>query len=174
MARLVILTGACGSGKTTIASFFAARHFDLADTVHFDSLGVPTLEEMVRSFGSGEAWQRATTFRWMERLASPLRDGRSVLLEGQIRRSFVEEACRAFHIVDSKQILIDCNDIVRLRRLREVRKQPELANEDMFSWARLLRSEAISSRDMILDTSTVALDESVAAVRSVFLDEAED
>jgi ATP-dependent Clp protease ATP-binding subunit ClpA len=59
--RQVVLTGASGSGKTAIAEAIRIGHPDLAEVLHFDSIGVPSLEVMVAGWGSGEAWQRAMT-----------------------------------------------------------------------------------------------------------------
>ena len=44
--RLVALTGASGSGKTTIAESIWASHSATVDVLCFDSIGVPSLEAM--------------------------------------------------------------------------------------------------------------------------------
>jgi hypothetical protein len=90
---LVVLTGASGAGKTTIAIAFAHRFPSIA--VHrFDSIGVPPAQTMAARHGSIEGWQRATTHEWLARLRRPSEDG-NVLLEGQMRIAFVEEAAAA-------------------------------------------------------------------------------
>ena len=38
---IVILLGASGAGKTTIAETIAARHADTIEVFHFDRIGVP-------------------------------------------------------------------------------------------------------------------------------------
>jgi dephospho-CoA kinase len=58
---LVILIGASAAGKTTIAKAIEARHGDEADVHYFDRIGVPSVEEMIAEYGSGEAWQRVKT-----------------------------------------------------------------------------------------------------------------
>jgi hypothetical protein len=58
--RLVILTGASGSGKTAIAETIRLTRPDLAEVLHFDSIGVPSPEER-RAWGPDGAWQRAMT-----------------------------------------------------------------------------------------------------------------
>ena len=44
--RLIILTGASGSGKTAIAKAIRIERPDLAEVLHFDSIGVPSPEAM--------------------------------------------------------------------------------------------------------------------------------
>jgi len=53
--RLVILTGASGSGKTSIADAIKAERPELVEVEHFDSIGVPSSETMVAAWGPGEA-----------------------------------------------------------------------------------------------------------------------
>ena len=47
----VVLTGASGSGKTTIAEYIAAAHPEIA-LFRFDTIGVPSAEVMA-TFGTG-------------------------------------------------------------------------------------------------------------------------
>jgi len=56
----VILIGASGAGKTAIARSIAECDADVS-VFHFDRIGVPSVEEMVAEWGSGEAWQRVKT-----------------------------------------------------------------------------------------------------------------
>ena len=65
--RLVILTGASGSGKTAITEAIAAERPSVAEVLHFDRIGVPPTEDMLAGWGSLEAWQQAMTFEWMAR-----------------------------------------------------------------------------------------------------------
>ena len=45
--RLVILIGASGSGKTTIARAIEHRYPDEVEVLYFDRIGVPPVEEMI-------------------------------------------------------------------------------------------------------------------------------
>src|SRR5579863_1212413 len=91
---LVIMTGASGSGKTAIAEAIERRRH-LVTVLRFDTIGVPAAEIMA-TFGSGHlpggAWQRAMTFRWLERIAPMLNQGKMVLFEGQMRIAYIREA----------------------------------------------------------------------------------
>ncbi|WP_348642642.1 GNAT family N-acetyltransferase [Neorhizobium sp. P12A] len=159
---LVILIGASGSGKTTLAKAVSERWRDEIDVLHFDSIGVPPVEEMIAVHGSPEAWQRAATVEWMRRLADMAKDGRHILFEGQTRLSFLAEGAAAAGVLPYVPILVDCDDATRTRRLSVDRAQPELANPDMMNWAAYLRAEAQQSGCEIFDTSDRGLEDCLA------------
>ncbi len=160
----VVLTGASGSGKTAIAEAIAFRYAEHVDVYHLDRVGVPPLEQMIAEYGSGEAWQRAMTFEWMTKLAAMPRIGRRILLEGQMRLSFVLEAAAAAGITDYALILVDCDDATRTRRLTRDRRSPDLANTTMMDWAKHLREEARQLRCAILDTTLAPIETCVEQV----------
>jgi hypothetical protein len=155
--RLVVLTGASGSGKTAIAEAIRIGRPDLAEVLHFDSIGVPSPEERL-AWGAEGAWQRAMTLNWMDRIAALRGVRRPVLFEGQMRIAFVQEGLLAAGITDARVILVDCDDATRARRLVTNRGQPELANQDMMTWAEFLRRETKESACDVLDTSRLSLD----------------
>lgn len=161
-APLVILTGASGSGKTTLARAIQQSPPPRCEVLFFDSVGVPSPEEM-RAFGGGHqpggAWQRATTIYWMECIAGILQAGTSVLLEGQMRIAFIREALALSGIDRARIVLIDCDNATRAARLHLDRNQPELAQTDMMIWARYLRDEAIHAGYEILDTGIVSFEQ---------------
>jgi len=162
---LVVLTGASGGGKTTLARAVENLHSDECAVFCFDSIGVPS-PEMMQSFGPeyqpGGAWQRAMTFQWIERIAENLRSGESVLFEGQVRIAFIREALAESGLSRARIILVDCDDATRRARLCHDRGQPELATADMMNWSRYLRDEAIQFRCPILDTGKLPLSDCVA------------
>jgi shikimate kinase len=162
--RLIVLTGASGSGKTTIAKAFQARLADRADVLFFDSIGIPSTDRMIAEFGSTEEWQRVKTIEWMAKIAARSTSERSILFEGQVRLAFLTEAISAAGLSDHRIILLDCNDATRRRRLGVDRVQPHLANARMLNWAKFLRNEATRSGCEILDTSSVAIDTCVDQV----------
>jgi shikimate kinase len=88
----IILIGASGSGKTTIARAIEQRHAHDVEVFYFDRIGVPSAEVRIAEYGSDEGWQRAKTIEWMAKLAPLSRSsGRSLLFEGQTRLSL---SCR--------------------------------------------------------------------------------
>lgn len=163
----VILTGASGSGKTTISREFSRRHSNFAEICCFDSIGVPTAEAMIREFGSGEEWQRIKTLDWLGEISARLAIS-PILFEGQMRLAFVREGAKAARISDYTLMLVDCDDRTRRHRLAFERRQADLASDEMMNWARYLRQEAKATGAKILDTSGITVSEAVDIVRRHF------
>jgi predicted kinase len=164
--KLVILTGASGSGKTAIAREIDTSHPEIA-VFRFDTIGVPSAEIMAtygNGYQPGGAWQRAMTLEWFERIASVLKSGQRVLFEGQMRIAFVQEALDAHGITDARIICVECDDATRTARLTHDRLQPHLANESMMGWSRYLHQETIAAGYEILDTTALSLAESIQCV----------
>jgi chloramphenicol 3-O-phosphotransferase len=167
--KLVILTGASASGKTTITKRIATNAAPIINCLYFDSIGVPSAEQMIAEFGLEENWQRAKTFDWMIRIKEEfLSKGKLVLFDGQMRISFIFEACAAAKITHYKTVLVDCDDASRESRLAINRRRPELANARMMNWARFLRNEADASSILKLDTTTSSIEECVSELLAVF------
>jgi len=158
---LIVLVGASGAGKTTIARAIADRRDVQARVFFFDTIGIPPLEEMVQHYGSGEAWQRAKTIDWMLRLAGEAKESSRLLFEGQTRFSFLADGAAAAGGLAYTPILVDCDDETRSARLADARNQPELVNDEMMMWARYLRNEARAHGHPILDTSMLSLADSI-------------
>ena len=163
--QLVVLTGASGSGKTTIADAIRTGYPGLVEVLHFDRVGVPSSEAMMAGWGSGEAWQRAMTMEWMARIAALPDRGRPVLFEGQTRLAFLHEALDAAGLAGARVVLVDCDDETRTRRLTRERMQPELANPRMMNWAQFLRREAHEAGCEVLDTARMPLADCIMLVR---------
>jgi hypothetical protein len=126
---------------------------------YFDSIGVPSAEQMRVEYRREDGWQRQTTLQWVKRIKPILDTGVSVLLEGQMRIAFITEALASSRIEKARIILVDCDDETREVRLHLERMQPELANERMRDWARYLRDEARAAGIEILDTTRVSVAE---------------
>lgn len=154
--RILVVTGASGAGKTTLVRLVESRGVAGASFHFFDSIGVPTPEQMTRDFGSPAGWQLAMTDRWIARLAQGA-PGLCVL-DGQVRPSAVREAFARYG-VDGHVLLLDCAHAVREARLRDLRRQPELATRDMACWASYLRGQADALSVPVLDTTTLSIDE---------------
>ncbi len=162
MHKLIFVTGASGSGKTTITKLLDKDANSKLQLCYFDSVGVPSSEEIITRYGSGDNWQKTTTDLWVKKIAEEYLHEKVTILDGQMRLSFIKNACLANEVTDYKIILFDCDDDVRKMRLIE-RGQPELASEEMMDWSKYLRSEAQKDENAtIFDTSHLTIQETVA------------
>jgi shikimate kinase len=167
---ILFLSGASGVGKTSTVEALKAHYHSSSDYafVHFDSIGVPSPEEMIEQAGSGEGWQELTTYRWIEKIATEYQDKQSVVIEGQVNLDFIESACRKFEIARYFIVLIDCDWETMRKRLVHYRQQPELVNQDMKNWATFLRKQAQRKNLPIIDTSHQTLEQVVRSIDMLF------
>ena len=92
----------------------------------------------------------------MSKPAQIAKAGRKLVFEGQTHLYFLADGAAAVDGHHYLPRLADCDDETRSKRLINERKQPELANDDMMSWARYLRRESKQSGCEILDTSSLS------------------
>jgi dephospho-CoA kinase len=154
MNKIYFVIGASGSGKTTILKDLENENNENYLYCYFDSVGVPSNEEMIHKFGSGENWQKEITKYWVKKIKKEYLNTKSVILDGQIRPSFIEEACSENNINNYEVILFDCSDEIRKKRLIE-RGHSELVTEQMMNWAKYLREESISKEYKIINNSNM-------------------
>ncbi|HUK82765.1 MAG TPA: hypothetical protein VLZ12_09080 [Verrucomicrobiae bacterium] len=154
---ILVITGASGSGKTATVCALEARALPGIRCYYFDSVGVPSTEEMCRDFGSPEQWQALTTRRWIDRLAT-VADGTEVcVLDAQTRPSFVRTAAERARVAIARVVLLDATPAVRHARLTGPRRQPELCNPQMDCWAAYLRGQADALNLPVIDTTGVGI-----------------
>lgn len=156
---IVVVTGASGVGKTTLVHALDDQHLPGVRCYYFDSVGVPEPAEMRATFGSGEAWQAATTERWIAHLVGNPDEAQVMVLEGQIRPSEIAAAFNRHGVTRGRIVLIDCSHEVREARLVGERGQPDLASPRMAQWAAYLRGQADALGLAIVDTSTLSVAE---------------
>lgn len=152
MKKFIILTGASGSGKTVVANSLKKKlSASLSNLLvfHFDTIEIPTTEEMINSHGSLENWQRAHTLEWISKIQQQSDNESCIIFEGQMRIAYLKEALKKGSLNKVQIILLDCTDEVRKKRLSIDRKQPELANEQMMSWALELKLKMKESIELI-------------------------
>ncbi len=159
--RVLVVTGASGAGKTTLLRRVEARGITGVSFHYFDSIGVPSAEQMVRDFGSATSWQIAMTNRWIERLARS--ESSLCVLDGQVRPTAVRDAFARYD-VDGRVLLLDCAHAVREVRLSNERNQPELITRDMACWASYLRGQADALELPIVDTSAMTVEDAADAL----------
>lgn len=150
---LCLLTGSSGCGKTYLCEALDKElDSERAAVAYFDSEGVPSEKAMKEGWGSGEKWQEAMTYEWIERI-SGWTDKVLVVFEGSYHPRFALEACSKLGIEDYVLTVVSCSEEVWIRRLQESREQPELVTPDMRNWARELRDRTVELGGSIIDTS---------------------
>ncbi|MDQ3340111.1 MAG: AAA family ATPase [Myxococcota bacterium] len=149
---LLAVTGASGAGKTTILATLR-EHIDarLLPLIAFDSLGVPTEDEMTRCWDAPRGWQKMMTYHWVHTARQIYRMRPLVILEGQFDPQYVIAACAA-HRMKNSVVLLDIDDQTRAARLAK-RRQPELATRDMSTWAAHLMENTRSLGGVVVDGS---------------------
>lgn len=162
------VTGASGVGKSTLAGHLKSKYGDRKDIaiLGFDTIGVPSNEEMVAKYGSSAEWQRAATKQWVAKIINEVEEP-IVILEGQVNFDFIHEAFDHHNFKDFKAILIDCDEEEMMRRLEEDRGQPELANQDMKNWRAHLRKQAEEHHAPIINTAGLSGEEVMQKLEAV-------
>ena len=163
---ILVLTGASGAGKTTLVHALDALRLPGVGGYFFDSIGVPSPEEMVRRFGSGDGWQSAMTEEWIARLLRNDDGVRVAVLDGQVRASMARDHLVRLGAPRWQIALADCGHAERNARLHGPRAQPELATGDMDCWAAYLRGQADALGLPVIDTSR-PLEESLGVLAAL-------
>lgn len=167
---IIFLTGASGAGKTTLLESFSSEIQDASIAcLHFDSIGVPSEEEMVKNFGSPSEWQEAMTYLWVEKLISEFQNKKVVIIEGQVNLAFIVSAFEKINFSQYKIVLVHCDALIRHQRLHQDRNQPELINETMDTWSNFLKKQAIDMNAPILDATSMNKNEILAWFKEFLL-----
>ncbi len=163
MPAVLVLTGASGSGKTSLTQAIEALKIPGVACFHCDSI-YHDLPEEIRS--DGETAQDAILEHWLKRvLADP--ETEVAILETQIRPQRANRMLRKFAIVPHQVVLVECEHSEREARLRGARAQPELANPQMENWAAYLRGQADALGLAVIDTSEISVSNPVARLRGI-------
>ena len=163
MNNIILITGASGSGKTTVCKYLAEKY----QVFHFDNIGVPAIDEMISKHGSRESWQEWATETWIEKLSS-IKGDEIMILEGSFNPEFASiRICEErsspknglAHYAgncESGKIALLClhsDRATREKRLIKYRNQPELATQDMENFANVLREKTIALGGVVIDSS---------------------
>ena len=164
--KLIYLIGASGSGKTTAAKKLEEENIVDLQLCYLDSTGVPSHEEMISQYGSGEEWQRVKTLEWTKKIQEKYLSKKYVVFDSQTRPSFIEDAVKEVGIGEYEIVLFDCTDEVRRNRLHH-RGQPDLGDEQMMNWAKYLRKECETRGVHIADTTDLTVPACVEVLKKI-------
>lgn len=157
---MIFIIGASGAGKSTVVKAIEDARLGNYKVVYFDSIGTPSLEEMHSKYNGPEEFQRIKTLEVVKKIKSQFQSHLQIILDGQIRPAFIQQACVENKILDYKVILFDCSDDERKKRLIE-RGQPELANDVMMNWAKYLREECQKEGYEIINNTHLKVEETL-------------
>lgn len=161
--KIYFITGASGTGKTTLVSSLQEKYENSPtwQFLHFDSVGVPSAEDMIKLSGSTDKWQRDTTYQWVKRILSDYQAKEVIIFEGQVNIQFIIDAFSQNNFSNYKIFLIDCDATVMAKRLTDYRQQPNLVTEGMISWLNFLRHQAEEFGVDIINTTDLTPEEVV-------------
>jgi hypothetical protein len=159
---LLCITGASGTGKTAALDALRARIEARAlPTLAFDSLGVPPEDDMHAAWESPRGWQKSMTYHWVHTAKHVYRTHPLVVLEGQFDPQYAIAACSA-HRIRFAVVLLHATDDIRRARLA-ARGQPELATDEMTTWASYLHESTQQLGGAIVDAAP-AIEQVVDAI----------
>jgi len=164
--NILSIIGASGTGKTFLTTRFHEEHPDIP-FYRFDTIGVPSTEEMIAKYGSGEAWQQAKTSEWITKIARDHAGDHWVLFEGQTRPQFVFDAYAKCGLSTSRIVCLWRDSETMRHRLMVLRNQPCLFTPDMVNWCNHLRRWTEELHDgVIVDTSSPNIEPNLLAFTS--------
>ena len=164
---IYFITGASGVGKTTLITQLKEKYANQAwGFLHFDSIGVPSAEEMTKNFGSPSGWQEAKTYEWIDKLVNEYEEER-IIFEGQVNLQFIVDGFKKNNFENYKIVLVDCPEEEMAYRLTYKRNQPELLNEDMRNWLKFLRNQAKEFNAPIIETGKSSEDETLKSFETI-------
>jgi GNAT superfamily N-acetyltransferase/dephospho-CoA kinase len=150
--KLILITGASGTGKTTILRELEHSFSNPEIAVYyFDDIGIPTFQEMVEKHGSPEKWQEWATHSWIEKL-SKVSDKNIIFFEGSFNAEFAIEKIKELEIKNYQLICLYTQRQIREQRLIE-RGQKELVSQDMENFSLILRENTLKLGGIVIDTS---------------------
>jgi dephospho-CoA kinase len=153
--HIIFISGASGAGKTALVKALKERYANngIIKLFHFDSIGIPSEETMIKDFGSGKLWQKAMTYQWIKRILEECSHKKIAVIEGQTELTFIKDAFKLYGVKNYTILLVHANNEVRHERLTICRNQPTLVNAEMDNWADYLYKQANNMGITIIDNS---------------------
>src|SRR6185436_20880106 len=159
---IIVLTGASGAGKTTLA-------------LKLNDLGIPGVKgfncDRVKIESDEMADPQSDVLRyWISHLSQAETGIELAVLDTQIRPHRALEVLSQAAVNYAQIVLVDCDPEKRNERLHMDRGQPELANARMDCWAAYLRGQADALSLSIIDTSNDSIDKSLVELELLVKD----
>lgn len=121
---LLSVTGASGSGKSTVLPVLVKMlEAEAVVCVEFDSVGVPS--------GADTSWRHGVTEQWVQRAVAQQRQGRHLLLCGQVPVGELLAAPSASRLDGVAACLLHCSPEVRRQRLIGSGKRPDSLDDHL-------------------------------------------
>jgi uridine kinase len=160
---IVVITGASGSGKTTVAKLLEQKFSkETTSLYYFDDIGIPSTTKMIEDHGSGEKWQQWATESWIERIHNINKE--VIFLEGSFYPEFAVNKIKDLLITKYLLICLYVERNVREKRLIEERKQLELVTQDMENYAQDLNLRTINIGGIVINSTDKSLSEIVQEI----------
>jgi dephospho-CoA kinase len=151
---ILVLTGASGAGKTTLALKLNELAIPGVKGINCDRVEVESAE--------GSTDRQSDILRyWISHLTQTEPGIELAVLDTQIRPHRALEVLNEAAIDYAQTVLVDCDPLIRNKRLHMDRRQPEFANPQMDCWAAYLRGQADALKLPIVDTSNNLVDQSL-------------
>src|ERR1043165_7779421 len=162
---ILVLTGASGAGKTTLALKLNELAIPGVEGFNCDRVKIES-DEMAES-----ADRQADVLRyWISHLRQAETGIELAVLDTQIRPHRALEVLSQTGIQHAQIVLVDCDPAKRNERLHVDRDQPELASARMDCWAAYLRGQADALNLSIIDTSDDSIEQSVVQLQLLVRD----
>lgn len=153
---ILVLTGASGAGKTTLALKLNELAIPGVEGINCDRVKIEVDET-----GDSSDRQANILRYWISHFSQPETGIELAVLDTQIRPHIALEVLSHAAIEHAQIVLVDCDPVKRNERLHQERGQPELANPQMDCWAAYLRGQADALKLSIIDTSNDQVDKSL-------------
>ena len=154
--RIIVLTGASGAGKTTLALKLNELGIPGVEAINCDRVKLQADEHTDPSDHQADVLRH-----WISHFKRDESKVQLAVLDTQIRPHRALEVLNQAGIEKAQIVLVNCDQTIRNKRLHVDRRQPELAHAQMDCWAAYLSGQADALNLSIIDTSDGAVEKNL-------------